>query len=285
MPNLSEWWTGQSFEKKCRISSEAMKEIFFFILFILAIHIGSTFGYFRVFSNIIRASKLQLTEAKVIDEVVLPTFFEEDLYSILGVPQNSTKNEIRTAYMSLVARYHPDRDDSPAAIAIFQNATNAYQILGRDEKKRATYDNKLKAKAYINVLEEVGTEIIKPLAMGVAVPLINLTVQSIGSIARPLIFDAFEQSNAVFLAIEESEEDVRAQTNFFERAGVALERTAFSQRSRKLKSDIDATTQELVETSEKLNETLTKEAEMEIQLMNLKKELNQQQTLMQSFDG
>jgi len=39
-----------------------------------------------------------------------------------------------------------------------------------------------------------------PLAMEVAVPLINLTVKSIGSFAMPYLRDAYEQSVAIFQA-------------------------------------------------------------------------------------
>ncbi len=60
-----------------------------------------------------------------------------DYYDILGVPRNSSKEEIKKAYRALAHKYHPDKtkgDDKK-----FKEINEAYQILS-DEKKRAEYD-------------------------------------------------------------------------------------------------------------------------------------------------
>eukprot|EP01035_Chromulina_nebulosa_P021659 gene21659-28027_t len=132
------------------------------------------------------------------DEPIVPSVYREDLYAVLSVPRNASKDDLRIAYWSIAARNHPDRNQSIEALELFRNASYAYQILGRDNKTRKEYDSKYQTKVYLDAIEDVGNGLIIPLAMEVAVPLINMSVQAIGSIAVPLIKDTFEQSNAIF---------------------------------------------------------------------------------------
>lgn len=57
-------------------------------------------------------------------------------YQTLGVGHNATQEEIKKAYRSLAAKYHPDRGGDTAK---FQEIQAAYDVLG-DEQKRAEYD-------------------------------------------------------------------------------------------------------------------------------------------------
>ncbi len=182
---------------------------------------------------------LRDTYATPTNENITPAYYVDDLYDVLGVSPNATKQELRNAYWGIAFQNHPDRNNSPESIHIFRNASYAYQILGRDEKTRELYDAKLKTRIYLNVLEEVGTEVIRPLAMEVAVPLINMTVQSIGNIAIPFFRDAIEQSTAVFQAAfnEEYSDTVALNIdglpiNAFERASIALEKKTLEQKIR-----------------------------------------------------
>ncbi len=59
-----------------------------------------------------------------------------DYYKILGVPRNSTKEEIKKAYRALAHRYHPDKGGDEAR---FKEINEAYQVLS-DERKRNQYD-------------------------------------------------------------------------------------------------------------------------------------------------
>ena len=63
----------------------------------------------------------------------------ENLYAVLGVAPNATDDEIKKVYRSLAMRYHPDRNDAPAAEVRFKSVTKAYEILS-DHAKRAEYD-------------------------------------------------------------------------------------------------------------------------------------------------
>ena len=61
-------------------------------------------------------------------------------YETLGVPQNATSDEIKTAYRKLSKQYHPDLNPGNAeAERRFKTIAEAYSIIS-DPKKRATYD-------------------------------------------------------------------------------------------------------------------------------------------------
>src|SRR5678809_1207809 len=63
-----------------------------------------------------------------------------DFYSTLGVPRNSSDDEIKKAYRKLAMTYHPDRNNgSREAEEKFKEVTEAYDVL-RDPNKRAAFD-------------------------------------------------------------------------------------------------------------------------------------------------
>ena len=70
----------------------------------------------------------------------------ENYYSILGVTQNDTVEEIKKAYLRLAQKYHPDRfqdpDEKQNAHEQFSKVTESYRVLS-DEKLRAEYDKSL----------------------------------------------------------------------------------------------------------------------------------------------
>jgi len=66
----------------------------------------------------------------------------EDLYKILGIDQNATQEQIKSAYRKLSMIYHPDRNrNNPEATSKFQKISSTYEILG-DEAQRKLYDMK-----------------------------------------------------------------------------------------------------------------------------------------------
>lgn len=157
----------------------------------------------------------------------------------------------------------------------FRNASYAYKILGRDRRTRAEYDSKLKSKSYFDVLEEVSSDVIAPLAMGVAVPLLNLTVQSISSFAFPFIRDAMEQSSVVLksafqqdngddlMTSQNSEVDPEfAYLNFMMRTSSALKKTQYEQSKRKIKENIEKNLKQQEVLDQQLQEAIAKEKEL-----------------------
>ncbi|MDD3793491.1 MAG: molecular chaperone DnaJ [Candidatus Gracilibacteria bacterium] len=63
-----------------------------------------------------------------------------DLYSVLGVEKNYSKEEIKKAYRKLAMQYHPDRNaGNKEAEERFKQINKAYEILS-DDSKRKNYD-------------------------------------------------------------------------------------------------------------------------------------------------
>jgi molecular chaperone DnaJ/curved DNA-binding protein len=64
----------------------------------------------------------------------------KDLYDVLGVDDDASKEEIKKAYRNLAREHHPDRNpDDPNAEEKFKEIQKAYSILS-DEEKRQQYD-------------------------------------------------------------------------------------------------------------------------------------------------
>lgn len=64
----------------------------------------------------------------------------EDLYSILGVDEKASQEELKKAYRKLAKKYHPDANPGDrTAEEKFKRVSEAYDILGNKEKK-AQYD-------------------------------------------------------------------------------------------------------------------------------------------------
>ncbi len=64
---------------------------------------------------------------------------KRDYYEILGVPKNSSQEEIKKAYRKMAMQNHPDRNKSSDAEEKFKEINEAYEVLSNDDKKRA-YD-------------------------------------------------------------------------------------------------------------------------------------------------
>lgn len=67
-----------------------------------------------------------------------------DLYDIIGCTIDSSKEDISSAARRMSLKYHPDKNPSPEANAMFVLLQEAKNILLDDEKRRA-FDDKLKA--------------------------------------------------------------------------------------------------------------------------------------------
>ena len=64
---------------------------------------------------------------------------KKNFYSVLGVGEETTESEIKSAYRKLSLKYHPDRNKSPDAQSKFQEINEAYETLS-DPLKKEQYD-------------------------------------------------------------------------------------------------------------------------------------------------
>jgi hypothetical protein len=63
----------------------------------------------------------------------------KDYYDILGVGASAGAAEIKRAYRLLAVRYHPDKNPTPEAEALFKEINEAYDVLS-DSNKKFIYD-------------------------------------------------------------------------------------------------------------------------------------------------
>jgi len=64
----------------------------------------------------------------------------KDYYESLGVPKNSSRDEIKKAYKRLAKKYHPDLNKESGASEKFKEINEAASVLA-DDTKRAQYDS------------------------------------------------------------------------------------------------------------------------------------------------
>lgn len=64
---------------------------------------------------------------------------KRDYYEILGVPRDSSVDDVKKAYRKLALQYHPDRNKEAHAEEKFKEVSEAYAVLS-DAEKRKTYD-------------------------------------------------------------------------------------------------------------------------------------------------
>lgn len=79
-----------------------------------------------------------------------------DCYSILGVTYNANELEIKNAYRRLALQYHPDRNHSPDASAVFAVIQMAYDTLV-DRERRRRYDSTIPA---LESIKKTGLKVI-----------------------------------------------------------------------------------------------------------------------------
>lgn len=66
----------------------------------------------------------------------------KNYYTILGINDKASIDEIKKAYRQLAIQYHPDKNKDPSATHMFKDISEAYQVLS-DQNKRSEYDQTL----------------------------------------------------------------------------------------------------------------------------------------------
>ncbi|MCU0354250.1 MAG: J domain-containing protein [Cytophagales bacterium] len=63
----------------------------------------------------------------------------KDYYQILRVSPEADATEIKKSYRQLANEFHPDKNNNPTSLAIFQEINEAYEVLG-NRQQRQLYD-------------------------------------------------------------------------------------------------------------------------------------------------
>lgn len=73
----------------------------------------------------------------------------KDYYEIMKVDRKATEADIKKAFRQLANQYHPDKNPSVEAEAIFKEINEAYEVLS-DPASRLDYDQRLAGPAFFN---------------------------------------------------------------------------------------------------------------------------------------
>ena len=73
----------------------------------------------------------------------------KDYYKILGVDKSASKDDIKKAFRKIAHEHHPDKGGGEASNDKFKQASEAYSVLG-DDNKRKQYDTYGQAGAGFN---------------------------------------------------------------------------------------------------------------------------------------
>src|SRR5882762_10991569 len=73
----------------------------------------------------------------------------KDYYEIMKLDRKATEAEIKKAFRQLANQYHPDKNPSVEAEAIFKEINEAYEVLS-DPASRVDYDQRLTSPAFFN---------------------------------------------------------------------------------------------------------------------------------------
>lgn len=86
---------------------------------------------------------------------------KRDYYTILNVPSDAPPHVIKKAYRQLALKYHPDKNPlNKAAVARFRQITEAYEVLGDDEKRERYNRNYTPTPSYNVVYGKDGSEMV-----------------------------------------------------------------------------------------------------------------------------
>lgn len=88
---------------------------FFFPLFLRA----STYRRGKVGDKTSSTSLNSKTSAQPSEESIGPTYYQTDLYAVLGVNRTASRTELKEAYWNIAASNHPDRNNVQISLKSF----------------------------------------------------------------------------------------------------------------------------------------------------------------------
>ena len=89
-----------------------------------------------------------------------------DCYQILGVQEDASQKEIKSAYRRLSLRYHPDRNRDEKDGEKFKKIIEAYQLLRSEEKKKNRVSETDVAAKYAEFWKKYESKVSEPFHFG-----------------------------------------------------------------------------------------------------------------------
>ena len=89
-----------------------------------------------------------------------------DCYQILGVQEDASQKEIKSAYRRLSLRYHPDRNRDEKDGEKFKKIIEAYQLLRSEEKKKNRVSETDVAAKYAEFWKKYESKVSEPFHSG-----------------------------------------------------------------------------------------------------------------------
>ncbi|GFT57187.1 dnaJ subfamily B member 12 [Nephila pilipes] len=87
---------------------------------------------------------------------IIQSFRCKSHYASLGIDSTASQKDIKSAYYKLSVKFHPDKNDgSKESIEKFREITEAYEVLGNPERKKA-YDEDFRTRPYYHGFERNG---------------------------------------------------------------------------------------------------------------------------------
>ncbi|XP_023930404.1 J protein JJJ2 [Lingula anatina] len=97
-------------------------------------------GFLLIKGHVSRSNELHQSS-------ILLSMQGKDLYAVLGISKNATKDEIRKAYLDKVKKNHPDVNKNKNAHLIFTQINKAYETL-RNDTSRRDYDRSMSFQSF-----------------------------------------------------------------------------------------------------------------------------------------
>lgn len=102
-------------------------------------YVTMVLGGYSLYANLF-STKIYQHPSSELELHRYPFVHSDDFYKMLGVNEEASTEEIHDSFMRFAQHWHPDKNSDPRATEMFQNLSQAHQVL-MDPETRLLYDN------------------------------------------------------------------------------------------------------------------------------------------------